>query len=75
MTDTMCCGQPVAPTGFCDICGQRKIAKPVHHEEPTPPPATSSWGGTDVYALSSLPVGEPSLLTDPAYPERRQFCG
>jgi serine/threonine-protein kinase PknG len=81
MTDTMCCGQPVAPTGFCDVCGQRKIAKPepppapVAHEEPTPPPATSSWGGTDVYALSSIPTGEPSLLTDPAYPERRQFCG
>ncbi|MEV6608049.1 tetratricopeptide repeat protein [Kutzneria sp. NPDC051319] len=81
MSDTMCCGQPVGPTGFCDVCGRRKRPRPAPPREPepaaepTPPPETSSWRGSDVYALPSIPVGEPSLLPDPAYPEERRFCG
>jgi serine/threonine-protein kinase PknG len=79
MTDTMCCGQPVGPTGFCDVCGRRKIAKPPdpgpEPPRPTRPPTTSSWGGTDVYQLTSIPASEPTLLTDPTYPEDRQYCG
>jgi len=77
--ETVCCGRPVGPTGFCDVCGRRKIAKPpaAGPEPPRPvrPATTSSWGGTDVYQLTSIPAREPSLLTDPAYPEDRQYCG
>ena len=77
MTDTLCCGQPVGPTGFCDVCGRRKIVieAPPESNAPATPPTTSTLGGTDVYRLSSIQTGAPSLLTDPTYPEDRQYCG
>lgn len=75
MSETLCCGQPVGPTGFCDVCGRRKISKRPQPVHPIRPPVTSSWGGTDVYQLTSIPARQPSLLTDPGYPEDRQYCG
>jgi serine/threonine-protein kinase PknG len=71
MTETLCCGQPVGATGFCDVCGTRRLARPP--AEPTS--ATSSWAGENVYSLPEIEAREPSLLTDPTYPERRQHCG
>jgi serine/threonine-protein kinase PknG len=72
MTDeVICCGQPVGANGFCDKCGSPRGARPDEAASET----TSSWGGGDVYSLPSIAVGEPSLLTDPTYPEERQYCG
>ncbi|WP_260478792.1 serine/threonine-protein kinase [Kibdelosporangium aridum] len=78
-----CCGKPVGVTGFCDICGRRRVAPPVSTQStPTESKRSdpSSYSGTfaadELYSLPPVEVGDPeaNLQADPVYKEDRQFC-
>jgi len=95
----LCCEEPIGPTGFCDVCGRKRVpaeASTLVESGAARHAATEAMsstvgrtttgrrtfegepGGTAEFAL--LPPIEPPdvtsrLLTDPHYPERRQFCG
>lgn len=78
-----CCGKPVGVTGFCDICGRRRVAPPVSTQStPTEPKRSdpSSYSGTfaadELYSLPPVEVDDPEagLQADPVYKEDRQFC-
>lgn len=79
-----CHGQLVGPTGFCEVCGHRRV--PV--ETPTsalstPAPESTRrsvepWGPeADFQSLPAVEVPDPGklVLADPDYPEQHRFCG
>ncbi|SMD25798.1 serine/threonine-protein kinase [Kibdelosporangium aridum] len=78
-----CCGKPVSVTGFCDVCGCRRVAPPGSTQS-TPGESKrsdpSSYSGTfaadELYSLPPVEVDDPEagLQADPVYKEERQFC-
>ncbi|MEV6629036.1 serine/threonine protein kinase, partial [Amycolatopsis sp. NPDC051114] len=79
-----CHGQPVGPTGFCEVCGHRRVpveASTVVLGTSLPESTRRSvelWGGeTDFQSLPAVEVPDPEklVLADPDYPEQHRFCG
>ena len=79
-----CHGQPVGPTGFCEVCGHRRVpveAPVVALSTPAPESTRRSvelWGGeADFQSLPAVEVPDPGklVLADPDYPEQHRFCG
>ncbi|MEV7097784.1 tetratricopeptide repeat protein [Amycolatopsis sp. NPDC051045] len=77
-----CHGQPVGPTGFCEVCGRRRV--PVERPATSGPAPESTrrsvelWGGeADFQSLPAIEVPDPEklVLADPDYPEQHRFCG
>jgi serine/threonine-protein kinase PknG len=77
-----CHGQPVGPTGFCEVCGCRRLPpEPAPVSGPAPESTRRSvelWGGeADFQSLPAIEVPDPEklVLADPDYPEQHRFCG
>ncbi|MDX3192352.1 tetratricopeptide repeat protein [Streptomyces sp. MN03-5084-2B] len=77
-----CHGRPVGPTGFCEVCGHRRVpAEPPSASAPAPESTRRSvelWSGeADFQSLPAIEVPDPEklVLADPDYPEQHRFCG
>jgi serine/threonine-protein kinase PknG len=83
-----CHGQPVGPTGFCEVCGRLRVpAEPPATPGPAPESTRRSvelgrsvelWSGeADFQSLPAIEVPDPEklVLADPVYPEQYRFCG
>ncbi|MFC5107244.1 tetratricopeptide repeat protein [Kibdelosporangium philippinense] len=77
---------PVGATGFCDVCGRRRVVPPESQTEVTSAPTEarrtdpSQYSGTfaadELYSLPSVDGIDPESAPEisPDYPENRQFC-